>query len=56
MEYLGLGLENMLCIESYVLYQSLEPDFMFIATGPGSILGPKFFLKRSIQANFLLLK
>ena len=29
-----------------------EPDFMFLATAPESILRVQNFLKRSIEANF----
>ena len=43
MEYLGLrfkdlDLEIMLCLGSYVLKEQQEPNFIFLATRPGSIL------------------
>ena len=36
----------MLCLGGYELSELQEPDFVFVATGPGSILsGPNFFKK-----------
>ena len=42
----------MLCLGSYVLKKLQKPDFMFLATGPGSILGTRIVIKRRIFANF----
>ena len=48
LRFKSLGLKIMLCIGSYVLSELQEPDFMYLATGPGRILGARMFLKRSI--------
>ena len=44
----SLGLKIVLCLGGYVLLELQEPDFMFLAKGPESILGARIFLKRSI--------
>ena len=55
MGYLGLGfrglrLEIMLCLESYVLSELQEPDFMFLAKEPGKFSGgAQIFFKRSFK-------
>ena len=39
LRFTGLGHKIMLCLGGYVLSELQEPDFMFLATGPESILG-----------------
>ena len=41
-------LKLMLCLGDQMPSELQEPDFMFLATGPGSILGDPTFLERSI--------
>ena len=43
----------MLCLGSYVLHELQEPDFMFLATEPESILGPECFKKGVIKQIFV---
>ena len=42
----------MLCLGSYVLQELQKPDFMFLAAGPGSILGGTIFGKGVFKQIF----
>ena len=43
----------MLCLGNYMLQELQKPDFMFLATGPGSILeGANFFKKEYLRNIF----
>ena len=51
---MDLGLEIMLCLGSFVLYEFQEPDFMILITGSGIILGgPNFLKKKCLRKCFV---
>ena len=61
MGYLSFGfwslrLTIMLCLISYVLQELQEPDFMFLAMGPGSIQRGQNFFRKKYLSNFFVAK
>ena len=52
----GFLVKIMLRIGSYVLKELQEPDFIFLAAGPGSILGSQNFFKKKYLSKFFVAK